>query len=107
MGSFEDRIYLGSPAGNLFDLGLTVFLDVGSVWRGDTPFGSDSGFGASAGAGLRVGFPGGTRGVIRIDLAFPVNGPDAFKEPVFRITATELLGLLQGFADPQLRRSRR
>ena len=107
MGSFEDRIYLGSPAGGLFDLGLTAFLDVGSVWRGDTPFGGDSGFGASAGAGLRLGFPGGTRRVIRIDLAFPVNGPDAFKEPVFRITATELLGLLQGFADPQLRRSRR
>lgn len=107
MASFEDRIYLLSPAGGLFDLGLSAFLDVGSVWRGDTPFGNDSSFGASAGAGLRVGFPGGTRGVIRIDLAFPVNGPDAFKEPVFRITATELLGLLHGFEDPQLRRSRR
>ena len=107
MGSLEDRIYLLSPAGGLFDLGLTAFLDVGSVWRGDTPFGSDSGFGAGAGAGLRIGFPGGTRGVIRIDLAVPVNGPDAFKSPQFRITANELLGLMQGFQDPQLTRSRR
>ena len=107
MGSVEDRVYLASPGGGLFDLGLTAFLDAGSVWQGDTPFGSDSGLGVSAGAGLRVGFPGGTRGVIRIDLSLPVNGPDAFKEPMFRITATELLGFLNGFEDPQLRRSRR
>ena len=105
-GSLEDRVYLWSPGG-LFDLGLTAFLDAGSVWRGDTPFGSNSGLGASAGGGLRVGFPGGTRGVIRIDLAVPINGPDAFSEPVFRVTASELLGLRYGFEDFQLLRSRR
>ncbi len=106
MGSFEDRIYLSSPGG-FFDLGVTAFADAGSVWHGGAPFGADSGFRASVGAGLRVGFPSGTHGVIRIDLAVPVSGPHAFEEPVFRITAAELLGLLQGFQDPQLRRSSR
>ena len=106
VGSIEDRVYLWSPGG-VFDLGLTAFVDAGSVWRGDAPFGNNSGFGATAGGGLRVGFPGGTRGVIRIDLAFPINGPDAFSEPVFRVTASELLGLRHGFEDFQLLRSRR
>ena len=107
MGSLEDRVYLWSPGGGLVDLGLTAFVDVGSVWRGDAPFGSNSGFGASAGGGLRLGLPGGTRGVIRIDLAFPINGPDAFSAPIFRVTASELLGLGRGFEDFQLLRSRR
>ena len=105
--SLEDRIYLGSPGNGLFDLGLTAFVDVGSVWQGDVPFGFDSGLLTSGGLGLRVGFPAGTRGVIRIDLAMPMNGPDAFSGPTFRITASELLGLIGGFEDSQLRRSRR
>ena len=107
VGSFEDRIFLLSPGTGVFDLGATLFADIGSVWEGGAPFGADSGLGASVGAGLRVGFPAGTHGVIRIDLAAPVTGPDAFRKPVFRITAAELLGLLQGFQDPQLRRSSR
>lgn len=107
MASLEDRIYLWSPGGRLFDLGLTAFLDAGSVWQGDTPFGADSGLGVSAGAGLRIGFPGGTRGVIRIDVALPVNGTDAFSGAVFRVTASELLGLRHGSEDFQLSRSRR
>ena len=107
MGSLEDRVYLWSPGGGLFDLGLTAFVDAGAVWQGEAPFGADSGLGVSAGAGLRIGFPGGTRGVMRIDLAVPINGPDAFTGPVFRVTASELLGLLNGPEDFQLSRSRR
>lgn len=107
IGSLEDRIYLWSPRGGFWDLGLTTFLDIGSVWKGDAPFGGDSGLIATGGGGLRIGFPGGTRGVIRIDLAFPLNGPGAFRKPVFRITAGELLGLIRGLGDPQLQRSRR
>ena len=105
--SLEDRIYLGSPGDGLFDLGMTAFVDMGSVWKGDVPFGFDSGRLASGGLGLRVGFPNGTRGVIRIDVAMPMNGPDAFSGATFRITASELLGLIEGFEDHQLSRSRR
>ncbi len=105
IASLEDRIYFGSRDG-LVDLGMTAFVDVGSIWAAGVPFGADSGTLATAGAGLRIGFPGGTRGVTRIDVAFPLNGPDAFSAPTFRISA-ELLGLRRGVEDRQLRRSRR
>jgi hypothetical protein len=106
VATVEDRIYLGSPRNGFMDLGMTAFVDVGSIWEGDAPFGADSGTLATAGAGLRIGFPGGTRGVIRIDIAVPLNGPDAFNRPTFR-TSSELLGLMRGAEDRQLRRSRR
>ena len=106
IASLEDRIYFGSPGNGFLDLGMTAFVDVGSIWAGGAPFGADSGPRATAGAGLRIGFPGGTRGVTRIDFAFPLNGPEAFGSPTFRISA-ELLGLRRGVEDRQLRRSRR
>ena len=106
VATLEDRIYFGSPRDGFIDLGMTAFVDVGSIWEGGVPFGADSGPRATAGAGLRIGFPGGTRGLTRIDLAFPLNGPDAFGAPVFRISA-ELLGLRRGVEDRQVRRSRR
>jgi hypothetical protein len=106
IASLEDRIYFGSPGDGFMDLGMTAFVDVGSIWAGGVPFGADSGPLATAGAGLRIGFPGGTRGLTRIDVAFPLNGPDAFGAPTFRISA-EMLGLMRGVEDRQLRRSRR
>ena len=107
VATLEDRIYLGSPGEGLMDLGMTAFVDVGSIWAGGVPFGADSGFLATAGAGLRIGMPSGTRGVTRVDIAFPLNGPDAFNRPTFRVTRSETLGLRRGVEDRQLRRSRR
>ena len=106
IASLEDRIYLGSPGDGFMDLGMTAFVDVGSIWVAGVPFGADSGTLATAGAGLRIGFPGGGRGLSRIDIAFPLNGPDAFSAPTFRISA-EVLGLRRGVEDRQVRRSRR
>ena len=106
VATLEDRIYFGSPSDGFMDVGMTAFVDVGSIWEGGVPFGADSGPLATAGAGLRIGFPGGTGGVVRIDVAFPLNGPDAFGGPTFR-TSAELLGLIRGVEDRQLRRSRR
>jgi len=105
IASLEDRIYFGSPRDGLVDLGMTAFVDVGSIWAGGVPFGADSGSLATGGAGLRVGFFG-SRSVTRIDVAFPLNGSDRFSAPTFRISA-ELLGLRRGVEDRQLRRSRR
>jgi len=104
IASLEDRIYFGSREG-LVDLGMTAFVDVGSIWEAGVPFGADSGTLATGGVGLRAGFFG-SRSVTRIDVAFPLNGPDSFGSPTFRISA-ELLGLRRGVEDRQLRRSRR
>ncbi|MBW3534480.1 MAG: hypothetical protein KY453_04580 [Gemmatimonadetes bacterium] len=103
----EDRVYLGWPFPDLFDMGITLFGDVGAVKAGDVPFGVDSGLRGTLGAGLRVGFPAGTRGVVRLDAAVPVGGGRGFSDTIFRMSVSDLVGLLSGFEDSQLARSRR
>lgn len=105
--TLEDRIHVEWPAPELFDLGFTLFADGGRMWAGDVPFGRTTGWQASAGAGLRLGFPPGTRNITRIDLAFPLTGPERLSGPVFRVSSRELLGFLLGFADEEVVRSRR
>ena len=100
----EDRIVLGGPFSELFDLGLTAFVDAGAGWAGSVPFGRDSGIRAAAGAGLRFGFPAGAKQVVRVDLATPL-GEGGFRDLQFRI-AYDAVSLLTGFSDRQARRRR-
>ena len=104
--NLEDRIYLGWPAPNFADLGITLFADLGRTFAGDVPFGYDSGWRGSVGGGLRIGFPAGSRGVARIDLAWPLGAPAGGGGPILRISLADLLGLRQGLEDAQLFRSR-
>ena len=103
--TFEDRIFLKWPAPDLLDFGFTLFADAGRVWAGDVPYGADSGWKGALGFGLRIGVPARTRGVGRIELAFPLGGTNT-QGPVFRITLFELLGIGPGFSDRQLERTR-
>lgn len=104
--SAEHRTLVRWPAPDAFDMGFTLFADAGRMWGGAVPFGSDVGWRGSVGGGLRLGFPAGTRGVVRMDLAFPLaHGQD--RGPIFRVTLLELLGIFSGFQDPDLARSRR
>ena len=100
----EDRINLDGPFGELFDLGLTLFADVGAGWRGSVPFGTDSTLRGAAGAGLRFGFPSGARQVVRLDLAVPME-PGGLGSMQFRV-GYDAVSLLTGFGDAQVRRSR-
>ena len=104
--TLEDRYFMHWPAPSVFDLGVTLFADAGRVWAGEVPYGADSGWKGAVGGGIRLGFPSGTRGLARLDLAFPV-GAGATGGPIFRVTLFELLGVSSGFADPQLEWSRR
>jgi hypothetical protein len=102
----EDRIYFGWPWREVLDLGGTIFVDVGRMWRGDVPFGGDSGVRATGGIGLRGSFPAGSRSSFRIDIAAPLEGlePGKFR---FIFSATEILGIAgTGTPDVQLLRSR-
>ena len=102
----EDRIYLGWPWRDVFDLGATLFVDAGRMWPGDAPFGGDSGWRASAGIGLRGSFPAGSRNTFRVDFAAPIEG---LKLNKFRLifSASELLGIIgSNTPDVQLLRSR-
>lgn len=105
--SVEDRIYLGWPFPELFDLGATLFADVGRVWADDLGLGTDSGWRGTAGAGLRFGFPAGTRGVVRIDAGVPFGVDQALGDVVLRISFRDLLGFTAGLEDQQMARSRR
>lgn len=104
--SLEDRVYLGWPWPDLFDLGITVFADIGAGWAGDVPFGADTGWRGTLGTGFRVGFPAGSRSVARVDLAWPVR-TEGLGNPHFRVTFGDPIGLTQGLVDNQLARSRR
>lgn len=102
--TFEDRFRFNWPAPRFMDTGATLFLDAGAMVPGNVPFGVRSGLKASAGFGLRLGFPAGTGSVVRLDLAFPLEGGGG---PVFRAHVGEVVGLLAGFLDAEMERSRR
>ena len=104
--TLEDRIFVRWPVPDLFDLGFTIFGDVGQMWAGDVPFGRSSGWKGTVGGGLRIGFPAGSRTVARFDLAVPV-GSGIQSGPVLRISLFEPLGVITSFFDPQAERSRR
>lgn len=99
----EDRVAFPWPTRGA-DLGLTLISDFGRVWPGDTPYGVDSGWQAGLGAGLRIGFPSGTRNILRTDIVFPVGATDG--GAIFRVTV-ELNRLRSGFLTPDVFRSRR
>ena len=100
----EDRVVFPWPGPDVADLGLTLFSDLGRVWPGDAPYGTDSGWQAALGFGLRIGVPAGTRNVWRTDVVFPV-GPTG-GSPIFRVSF-ELNRLRSGFFTRDVLRSRR
>ncbi len=102
----EDRWFHPWLLPDLADVGTSLFVDVGSIWAGQAPYGVDSGWRASVGTGLRVNFPAGGKNTFRIDAAFPL-GPDArFGDFQLLIGVGEYLGVSAPFLDPQIGRSR-
>lgn len=93
LATVEQRFPLPDLLRGLADLGGAVFVDAGAGWSGGAPFSVDSGLRAGAGVGLRMGVPAGGRGVLRIDVGFPLTARDGYRTVVFR-ASTELLGLL-------------
>jgi hypothetical protein len=66
------------------DLGLVVFGDVGQGWASNVPFGVDTGWRKAVGFGIRIGAPAGTGSITRIEMAWPVGGPDKGRSPMLR-----------------------
>ena len=103
--SAEDRWYIGWPFPDVADIGTSLFADVGRIWPGEAPFGTDSGWRTSVGAGIRANFPAGGSNTFRIDIAFPMEG-GSLGRPQLLIGVGEYLGITAGFSDPQFERSR-
>jgi hypothetical protein len=100
----EDRIQMDWPDAPWGDIGFVIFADAGRMNEGTVPFGTTTDWMASVGAGLRLAFPGGSPRVTRIEFSYPLTG-DRDQAVYFRFYA-DVLGLLRGFDDDQLARSR-
>jgi hypothetical protein len=102
----EDRFLFGWPSASVMDVGGVLFADAGRIWPGDAPFGMDSGWRGSAGLGLRIAFPAGSRTPLRIDFAWPLERgthPGDFR---VRLSIAELIGYSAPPGDLQFRRYR-
>jgi hypothetical protein len=102
----EDRWYAGWPFPDVADVGTSFFIDVGRIWPGESPFGMDSLWRASLGAGIRANFPAGGTNTFRIDAAFPIGGDGGIGRMQLLIGVGEYLGVSSPFSDPQFGRSR-
>lgn len=104
--TLEDRFYIGWPLPEVIDIGGTLFADAGRIWPGDAPFGVDSGWRASVGAGLRASFPAGSRSIYRIDIAWPLDRGFVLGDFEISLSVGETRGLRARSIDTQLLRSR-
>jgi transposase InsO family protein len=102
----EDRFFIGWPLPDVLDLGGTVFVDAGRMWRGDAPFGVDSDWQASAGVGLRGSFPAGSRSSYRVDIAWPLQRGAGFSDFRLSVSIGEARGHSPREPDQQIVRSR-
>ena len=82
----EQRYFWNWYPFRLFRVGGAIFADTGRIW-GDNPLGGESlGWLSDVGFGLRLApTRTGTRSIIHIDLAFPLNGDDSIDSVQFLI----------------------
>lgn len=106
VANLEDRFSIGWPLPDVFDLGGTVFVDAGRTWRGDVPYGGDSGWKAAAGVGIRASFPAGSRSSYRLDIAWPLERGTRPGDFRLSVSLGETLGLQPRTSDDQIERSR-
>ena len=102
----EDRWYHPWLLPDVADIGTSLFLDVGRIWPGGSPFGYDSGVRGTLGAGLRINFPSGGRNTFRIDAGFPLSPDAQAGDFQLMIGVGEYLGVSAPFVARQLTRSR-
>lgn len=102
----EDRWFIGWPLPGVADFGTSIFADVGRVWPGEAPFGIDSGWRTTVGAGIRANFPAGGTNTFRVDAAFPVGPDGGLGRLQLLIGVGEYVGITSSFSDPQFDRSR-
>ena len=104
-GSVEQRFVVDPLSPSFVDVGAALFADAGRMWAGDVPFGTDSGWQAGIGAGLRVS-PSGGRRVFRADVMLPLTDLREARGVTLRLYG-EIFGILERRRWPdQVERSR-
>jgi hypothetical protein len=94
----EDRVFVGHVRRNA-DLGVALFADAGRLWGGDVPFGVNTPFKYSVGAGLLTAIPAGSKRTWRVDVAYPLSRDDHAKLEV-RVTSVNVTSGL-GWREPR------
>ncbi len=74
VGRVEQRWAAGSMRGR-GDFGFAGFVEVGRLWKGDAPFGSDITQQTAVGISLLGAAPSGAQRLLRLDVAVPIAGP--------------------------------
>lgn len=82
----EERLAIGGAA-RLAGFGLAAFADVGKLWAGDAPFGTNTGLRPSVGAGLMVAVPRRSQRLYRVDIAVPLVREEPTKSWSVRVSA--------------------
>jgi hypothetical protein len=103
--TIEERLFVGWPDIQLFDVGAAAFVDVGRMWSEDAPFGVDSGWKGALGVSLLLGSPSGSDKTTRIEFTLPFDRSIEADPTYFRFYV-DLGGVLRGFSKEQVDRSR-
>lgn len=106
VATLENRFLVGWPVPPVLDLSGVAFVDAGRMWRGDAPFGVDSGWRAGAGVGLRAAFPAGGRSTYRIDIGWPIDRGTRLGDFRLSMSIGEPRALYPDEGDRQVIRSR-
>ncbi len=69
-----EQRWLPTPRTTIGDLGVAFFADVGKLWSGDVPFGTDSRVRGTVGVGILAAVPRRSRRLWRLDFGMPVGG---------------------------------
>ena len=67
----EERVAIGG-AGRLAGFGVAGFADVGKLWAGDVPFGTNTGLRPGIGAGVLLVVPRRSQRLYRLDVSVPL-----------------------------------
>jgi hypothetical protein len=82
----DDRWYVGQLLRQA-DVGVAVFGDGGRVWKGDAPYGVDTGLRYSAGVSVLAAIPPRSKRTWRLDVAVPMGGAPSSRWEV-RVTSS-------------------
>lgn len=86
----EDRWVRAAPVRNL-DLGIARFIELGTLWAGSAPYGSNVPFRGTVGVSVLAAYPAGSKRLLRLDLAVPTHR-DGNRSWELRATASSLAG---------------
>jgi hypothetical protein len=89
IASFEERHRLPVPR---VELAMAGLAQVGRLWAGDAPYGSDTPWHYSVGGALLMSYPAGAKQTLRMEVGAPLNAPPGLQRLEFRLVFADFTG---------------